>query len=79
MLGLRSVDKCVLYPLLNVKEREEFREKEERGLTSKDINFYNYLINYRSSKEFKKFQEKEAELDRKFEEFCLSLRTSVQN
>lgn len=78
MLGLRGIDKCALYPLLNVKEREEFREKEKRGLTSQDINFYNYLINYRSSEEFKEFQEKEAELDRKFEEFCLNLRTSLQ-
>lgn len=78
MLGLRSINKCVLYPLLNVKEREEFREKEERGLTSKDVNFYNYLIDYRSSPEFKKFQEKEAEIDRAFDELFRNFKAGVK-
>lgn len=78
MLGLRKINKCALYPLLNAREREEFQEKEARGLTSKDINFYNYLINYRSSSEFKKFQQKEAEIDKAFDELFRSLRAGLQ-
>ncbi|WP_040542882.1 hypothetical protein, partial [Peptoniphilus timonensis] len=68
-----AVDRNVLIPLLNDKEKFDFEIQEEQGFTTNQVIFYNYLIKVRSSDEFKKIKEDEAELEKRYLDFMDSI------
>lgn len=67
------IDRNVLIPLLSDKEKFDFEIQEEQGFTINQIIFYKYLIEVRSSDEFKKLKEDEAELEKRYIAFMNSM------
>ena len=68
-----AIDRNVLIPLLSDKEKFDFEIQEEQGFTTNQVIFYNYLIKVRSSDEFKKLKEDEAELEKRYLDFMDSI------
>lgn len=67
------INRDVLIPLLSDKEKFDFEIQEEQGFSINQIIFYNYLIEVRSSDEFKKLKKDEAELEKRYIAFMDSM------